>query len=463
MRHDKKDLDEKLREHLLLFEKNADSESDSSRERIVERLKSRTPARVSDSSRNLSRSSLWLTPARIAACFVAVLIASAVFYRAFVSPDDLYAIVETTGGSVVQISQGKSSAANVGDKIGVDTLVRTGSGAEAKLKLPDGRRIEIPPNSELSLQRADDGLHVQVVPVLAAVVQSAATATPSTAAPIQSSDTPKWDVVSVKPCEPPPGGFGGRDGTGGGGPGGGLPQQFSADRMTLRCQSTWALAQLAYVGGPGSYEAHTVNIEGVPAWMYSELYTIEAKAEKPLDRAVMSGPMLQTLLEERFKLKIRREAREVPVLALTVAKGGLKMKPHQEGTCTPTGPNGLRNGFPPTGFYCGFSGGGANRGGPLGRFQTMVGRGLTIEQFIKESPLIAVGKPVIDKTGLTGKFDLTVNFAFGPGFRAGRENDFDAGPTFVDAIEDQLGLKLENTKGPWEHLVIEHVERPSPN
>ena len=86
-------------------------------------------------------------------------------------------------------------------------------------------------------------------------------------------------------------------------------------------------------------------------------------------------------------------------------------------------------------------------------------------------------KPVVDKTGITGKFDFKVEYAFTPQeikqliqgrlhadpWTGRSESDFDTGPTFHEALEDQLGLKLVETKGPWPYFVIEHVERPSPN
>jgi uncharacterized protein (TIGR03435 family) len=477
MKHNRKDLDKTLREHLLLFEKDAVRESDMSRERIWERLKRRTPvAVIGDSSRNTRQFSRQLTPARIVACFVAMLLVSAVVYRAIIRPDDLYAIVETIGGSVVQISQGKALAARVGDKIAVDTPVRTGSGAEAKLRLPDGSRIEMQPESELSLQRGHDGLHIQLkegsvsvtpaeeavgklfvqnreqlVPVLGALVQTAPT-------PIQSEATPKWEVVSIKPCE-----FtGGLDGARGGGDGNGPAILFSADRMTLRCQTTWQLIMAAYVQYANAkndlyaFEVVAANkgLEGGPAWINGDFYTIEAKAEKPVDRDVMQGPMLQTLLEDRFKLKLRREVREIPLLALTVAKGGPKMKPHQEGTCTPRG-QGQRGAPPPGVVFC------RNVGGARG----YEAEGLTLEQFSKSPIMVGImyqeHKPVIDKTGLAGKFDFKIERKDVPE-NTGRP-EVGTGQQFIDAIEDQLGLKLEKTKGPWEYLIIDHLERPLPN
>ena len=77
-----------------------------------------------------------------------------------------------------------------------------------------------------------------------------------------------------------------------------------------------------------------IPIEGGPGWVASERYTINAKAEDNANAYVMQGPLLQTLLENRFKLKIHRETREIPIYELVVAKGGPKLKPFREGICS---------------------------------------------------------------------------------------------------------------------------------
>jgi len=168
-------------------------------------------------------------------------------------------------------------------------------------------------------------------------------------------------------------------------------------------------------------------------------------------------------------LKLRRETQEVPLLALTVARGGPKMKPHQEGTCAPRG-GGPAAPPPPGKVFCKLIGGVVS---PTSKLRVLEAEGLTVEQFIQGfmlSVIYQTGKPIIDKTGLTGKFDYRVEFGFTPrdvkvfSQSTGRpESDFETSPQFIDAVQEQLGLKLENTKGPWEHLVIDHVERPSPN
>ncbi len=81
-------------------------------------------------------------------------------------------------------------------------------------------------------------------------------------------------------------------------------------------------------------------LQGGPDWIDSERYTIDAKPESPQTRAMMNGPMLQALLEDRFKLKIHRESKEVPVYALVVAKGGATLSATKPGGCTPHDPQG---------------------------------------------------------------------------------------------------------------------------
>jgi uncharacterized protein (TIGR03435 family) len=301
--------------------------------------------------------------------------------------------------------------------------------------------------------------------------------------------------VSIRPCNRNPGGGEGVRGGGGTGGGNGPTNQTDLERLFMSCQTTRQLVMAAHGNIPkaqrgtpeGHYLSHTFRIVG-PAWIESELYTIEAKAERPVDRDVMSGPMLQTILEDRFKLKLRRENRDIPVIALTVAKGGPKLQPHQEGSCVDLNeesfvgrPRGERNaalaGKPPCGVVQSV---GLGRPPSPQRRKTDEVKGLTVEEFIRG----LMGRssetyqtPVVDKTGLTGKFDFKFEYGWSPeeikslvqgtsrGFPGqGRlESDFDTSPTLYEALEDQLGLKLEKTKGPWPHLVIEHIERPSPN
>ena len=215
-------------------------------------------------------------------------------------------------------------------------------------------------------------------------------------------------------------------------------------------------------------------IERGPAWIDSERYSIDAKAERTVDREMMQGPMLQVILEDRFQLKVHWETGERPVYALTVAKGGPKLKPFKEGSCTPfpqldlsSGPPQLPPQLPPGQKYCSWG------GGVLGPDATNVridADGATMDQFSKTLLNLFVRQWVIDRTGLTGKFDIHLEYALPDEWRqryaerTGRPlSEIPETPTIFDALQQQLGLKLESTKGPAEILVIERIERPSPN
>jgi uncharacterized protein (TIGR03435 family) len=138
--------------------------------------------------------------------------------------------------------------------------------------------------------------------------------------------TPKFDVASVKPCKDDSG-PGYRGGRGISSPG----------RLDLVCQPLRVFIIRAYV----YYKDDHFNllqplpeIEGAPDWV-DDRYSITAKAEKIASDGMMNGPMLKALLEDRFKLKVHRETREVPVYDLTVAKGGLKAPRFTAGSCVP--------------------------------------------------------------------------------------------------------------------------------
>ncbi len=176
--------------------------------------------------------------------------------------------------------------------------------------------------------------------------------------------------------------------------------------------------------------------------------------------------MLQTLLEERFKLKVHWETKEVPVYALTVAKGGPKLQPFKEGSCIPLDFTQIGVAQKP-GQPCR---NGMTRKGSNGIVDW---RGISLDQFAKEVLIGVVDRPVIDKTGIAGKFNFHLEFApdnATPAFLPGGELDHGqvgpsdpVGPSIFSAIQEQLGLKLVPAKGPREFLVIDHVERPSGN
>jgi uncharacterized protein (TIGR03435 family) len=179
----------------------------------------------------------------------------------------------------------------------------------------------------------------------------------------------------------------------------------------------------------------------------------------------MMGPMLQALLEDRFQLKTHREARELPVYTLTVAKSGLKVQALKE-DCAPLDMSVMM--APPAPGqkapnFCGSSR--MHRNG-----QTMIlDLHATSMSDLANRFSASLDRAVIDKTGVEGIFDLHLEFGLDettPGFppaRGGPAASDDApGPSIFTAVQE-LGLRLEPSKGPVEFLVIDRVERPSGN
>jgi uncharacterized protein (TIGR03435 family) len=192
-----------------------------------------------------------------------------------------------------------------------------------------------------------------------------------------------------------------------------------------------------------------------------------------------AGPMLQDLLEDRFRLKTHRETRELPVYAMTVGKDGLKVQPLAGGGCETLDlthpPPPPKPGHPPPNV-CGVMIMGPNRKGEM----TLEVRGSTMTQFAQRLTG-RTDRPVIDLTGIAGMF----NFHFGihsrrirsrpdsPRQLSGRCGQrgrsrhpvvpADTGPSLFAALQEQIGLKLSSGKGPVPFLIIDRAEKPTAN
>jgi uncharacterized protein (TIGR03435 family) len=214
-----------------------------------------------------------------------------------------------------------------------------------------------------------------------------------------------------------------------------------------------------------AYKVRNFELSGGAGWMNSERYDVAAKAADDSHGEGQLQLMTQTLLEDRFQLKVHRETKEVPVYALLPGKSGLKLPEAKEGNCVKPGPD-----LPPPG-----RGPGQLPPTPCGGFfmgpNTLVGGKISMKQFADGLSNI-LGRPVLDKTGFTGTFDVKLEFspegtAFAgglPGIPGGLPPVFDtSGPSIFTAVQDQLGLKLESQKGPGEVLIIDHAEKPSEN
>jgi uncharacterized protein (TIGR03435 family) len=303
--------------------------------------------------------------------------------------------------------------------------------------------------------------------VLALIAGASAIIVGSAQSPALARVRPQFEVASIKPCDAsmvPQGRSGG-----------GLTEN-SSQRLTVNCTTAKDLIQMAYVSfANGRYDQLSpVPIQGGPAWINSDRYQIEAKTESPESQITMRGIMLQSLLEDRFKLRIRRETRDVPVYVLIVAKGGPKMPRFQEGTCIYFDLAEFLSHFPPV----------RRPDPPPGQqycpnFSPMTGpnvswnwEGISVAELCN-FVLRGMDRPVVDKTGLAGRFNIRLEYLVdetsSSAVRAGGSPDdgehpaVPAGPSVFSALEQQLGLKLEPAKGPGQFLVIDSAERPSDN
>jgi uncharacterized protein (TIGR03435 family) len=166
----------------------------------------------------------------------------------------------------------------------------------------------------------------------------------------------------------------------------------------------------------------------------------------------MLGPMLRSFLEERLQLQLHRETEDVQAYALTVAKGGLKIQPIDENGCTPYDPD-----KPETGAAKAAAGQtpvcGSITRARRGPTRTLDLGGMELEILME---VLQLGRPVIDRTGITGRFNI--HFEYAPD-EAPADAD-SQGPNVFRALEQQLGLKLEPIKAPHGIIVVDKVVRP---
>jgi bla regulator protein BlaR1 len=293
-----------------------------------------------------------------------------------------------------------------------------------------------------------------------------ASAGPSADESASTANLPKYDVVSIKPVAAD-------DGR--------LMIMFRPSGVELKGIPVQMLLQQAF-------GVEKDRIVGAPDWVRSRHFDFEAKVTAD-DAAKMQklkmqqrNAMMLPVLEDRFHLKYHHETRELPMYALVIAKGGPKLTESKPGDHmgdlegrprTPEAPlpppgspaaNAKPDGAPPR----------TNRPA-IGEGMRMtpgnfVARGGTID-FLRGALSNMLGRTVVDKTGLTGKYDYTLNWTPDEGMRPpiggaapGGEPPADAGgPTLFTALQEQLGLKLESQKGKVDVIVIDHIDPPTEN
>ena len=195
-----------------------------------------------------------------------------------------------------------------------------------------------------------------------------------------------------------------------------------------------------------AYGVHAKQIIGAPAWVNTDKYDFDAQPDgegAPSDRQWKG--MLQKLLAERYKLTFHHDKRELSVYVLAIAKGGPKL------TKSEGDPNGL-----PGLFFR-----------ELGALNV---RNANMADFASLMQNAVLDRPVVDQTGLSGRFDFTLNWTpddsqfGGMGAKIPPSTDNSkAPPALYTAIQEQIGLRLDATKAPADVLVIDHVEKPSEN
>lgn len=205
----------------------------------------------------------------------------------------------------------------------------------------------------------------------------------------------------------------------------------------------------------------------LPKWAQTETFDIEARAAVPSTKDQMRL-MMQSLLDERFKLKVHFETKERPVFALILVKTG-KTGPQlrryaEDPPCANTlaGPPKMTAGELPPLCYAMFLFPGTANGASV---LTWGSRNVSMRQIADDmgaAPNANLDRPVVDQTGLSGNFDFVMNFSARPAMTTDATSA-DSEPTFLEALRDQLGLKLESTTAPVTTLVIDHIEEPSPN
>ncbi|HWE52601.1 MAG TPA: TIGR03435 family protein [Bryobacteraceae bacterium] len=201
---------------------------------------------------------------------------------------------------------------------------------------------------------------------------------------------------------------------------------ISGPRVTMTGYTVSGLIQYAY-------DMRNYQVSGGPNWITSDTYSVTAKVEGDASAPVAEiRKMVQSLLAERFELKLHRDTKEEKVYLLESAKTGGTLKPSIAEKTTMQ----------------------------MGAGHLMMAKVTT--------PVIAamlasvLGRPVLDRTGMTGEFDFTLD---SPDVNMGRPQpqDENPGPSLFTALQEQLGLKLEPSRGPVEILVVDHIGKPAEN
>jgi uncharacterized protein (TIGR03435 family) len=256
----------------------------------------------------------------------------------------------------------------------------------------------------------------------------------------------------------------------------------SSNSWAMKCRPLRWYIEVAYAQYDGPrLRIPDLDVVGGPRWVDTEMYDISAKAERDTPRWQMASLMLQSLLEERFKLSVHTEAKDTSVYALTVVRNDPRLKRSTEGSCIPTVWNSPSPTSAPGTADSSLSAMRASIDSPQkpcgnAHFRSDGGNtiadwyGISMNSFAGYGlPSLVQHRPVVDKTGLTGLFDIHLEYSDNDARSAAAGLDGLATsavatkPSIFRALEEQLGLKLTSDRVPVGIIVIDHAERPSEN
>lgn len=243
-------------------------------------------------------------------------------------------------------------------------------------------------------------------------------------APMAADANPSFEVATIKPSKPDQPG-----------------KYFRIQGRDFTTLNTTLIDLMSF-----AYGLHAKQLLGLPAWADTDKFDLAAKPDAPgapSDKQWKS--MVQKLIAERFKLTFHHDKKELSVYAITVAKTGSKL------TKSDGDPNGL-----PGNYFRGLG--------------DMVNTNSTLEDFAGTLQAVVLDRPVVDQTGLKGRYNFMVKWTpdesqfGGMGIKVPPPSDkADAPPGLFTAMPEQLGLKMDPVKAPVDVFVVDHVEKPSDN
>jgi uncharacterized protein (TIGR03435 family) len=295
------------------------------------------------------------------------------------------------------------------------------------------------PNAWRNFYSVMAGITLVVPLVVGALIAPRLLAQSSSQAPASAGDRPTFEVISIKPS-----------------PAGDVRVSMGVPpgRFVTIGFTTKRLIEFAY-------NLKDDRLSGGPSWINSERYDIDAKESDQAAEAMQKLPldqrverirlMVQSLLADRFKLRVNRQTKELPIYVLVVAKNGPKLTPTPQGA--PKDPD---------------------IAGGRGQFTGTAVPMNVLAYSLAQLPEID-GHVVLDQTALKGNYDFALQWTPDntPAFSGGGPGDTSrsasappsdsSAPSLFTALQEQLGLRLESQKGPVDVFVIDQIEEPSPN